>query len=176
MNGFDIIWAILVGIGLLLMFKPLLKDAFSSPMTVEKFLSKPCPKGVKSPIYELCQKMVGNVGFLQVTSESYFNRGVSGILELEYIDSFKVTYTVKHMQHLRDNLGFYTITKIKIPGKSSVDVCLSAEEYLYFNTAWELRKDLINEQRLKEWEAREQSVRDEVTKLYSQPPSETQDV
>lgn len=54
------VWIMIIVVGILLVLKPMLKDMFSSPMTVEKFFSKPCPKGVESPIYELCQKMVSD--------------------------------------------------------------------------------------------------------------------
>ena len=169
MGDFDMVCGVLVGIGLFLMFKPVLKGIFSSPMTVEKFLSKPYPKGVKSPIYELCQKMVEDVDFLRMTAESYHTMPYN---ISEYIDTFGVVYTVRWMDCLRNPLGYYTITHIRLPDKSSTEIVLSHEEDVYFNLALGLRGELLSGQQNQKRATQEQLVRDAVTKLYSQPPSE----
>ena len=165
------VWIVFVVISILLMLKPMLKDVFSSPMTVEKFLSKPCPKGVKSPIYELCQKMVSDLSFLQPVS---VDRG--GIGFIYYVDGFGVEYRIRidYTNGYNDPTGLshYTITSMKLLGGIEVPVTLSYEEYKYFTIAWNLRTDIFSAKRRQEAKEREQLVRDEITKLYSQPPSE----
>lgn len=160
-----IILAILVGV---IVFQIIKASSTTRLPTVEEFLSKPCPKEVKSPIYELCQKMVEDVDFLRMTAESYHT---SPYTISEYSDTFGVVYIVRWMDCLHNPLGYYTITHIKLPDKSCVAVHLSGKEVWYLNMAWGLREELLKERQHREFLVREQLVRDAVTKLYSQLPS-----
>lgn len=169
----DILVYTLLGITLLfflwILYQTVVQISVNNPMTVGEFLSKPCPEGVKSPIYELCQKMVEDVNFLRMTTESYHT---SPYNISEYIDTFGVVYTVRWMDCLHNLLGYYTITHIRLPDKSSTEVVLSHEEDVYFNLALGLCGELLSGQQNQKRAAQEQLVRDAVTKLYSQPPSE----
>ena len=169
----DILVYTLLGITLLfflwILYQTVVQISVNNPMTVGEFLSKPCPEGVKSPIYELCQKMVKDVNFLRMTAESYHT---SPYNISEYIDTFGVVYTVRWMDCLHNPLGYYTITHIRLPDKSSTEIVLSHEEDVYFNLALGLRGELLSGQQNQKRATQEQLVRDAVTKLYSQPPSE----
>ena len=169
----DILVYTLLGITLLfflwILYQTVVQISVNNPMTVEEFLSKPCPEGVKSPIYELCQKMVEDVDFLRMTTESWHTMPYN---ISEYIDTFGVVYTVRWMDCLHNPLGYYTITHIRLPDKSSTEIVLSHEEDVYFNLALGLRGELLSGQQNQKRATQEQLVRDAVTKLYSQPPSE----
>ena len=169
----DILVYTLLGITLLfflwILYQTVVQISVNNPMTVEEFLSKPCPEGVKSPIYELCQKMVEDVDFLRMTTESWHTMPYN---ISEYIDTFGVVYTVRWMDCLHNPLGYYTITHIRLPDKSSTEIVLSHEEDVYFNLALGLRGELLSGQQNQKRATQEQLVRDAVTKLYSQPSSE----
>jgi hypothetical protein len=172
MSGFDIVYGGLVGIGLFFMFKPILKHMFSSPMTIEKFLSKPCPKGVKSPIYELCQRMVKDTDFVQLHPDAFSIRCSS---TTPWGDSYGIRYEVGRLKN--DPLTgehLLSICRITLPGGKAENIELSIQEARYFNLAYSLRESIIDkeidkrraidEQTTKE---KEQKLRDEVTKLYT---------
>ncbi len=173
MTDVDILVYTLLGITLLVfmgrLYQIVTEEIWNRSMTAEEFLSKPCPKGVKSPIYELCQKMVEDVDFLRMTTESWHTMPYN---ISEYIDTFGVVYTVRWMDCLHNPFGHYTITHIRLPDKSSTEIVLSHEEDVYLNLALGLRGELLSGQQNQKRAAQEQLVRDAVTKLYSQPPSE----
>lgn len=124
------------------------------PTSIEEFLNTPCPKGVKAPIYELCQRMVKDVNFFQVHPDSFVRyRSTTGT----WVDSYGIRYKVEVLK--KDPLTgehLMSICEIILPEGMPQNIDLSIQEARYFNLALRLRESILDKERAKRKAVEEQ--------------------
>lgn len=151
---------------------PMLEDVSDSLTTVKDLLNKPCPKGVKTPVYEICQAVLSNPKRFRIDTESVHNLAYGhrvwrcGIVDRVY----GVEYNVRESSY-SNNLYYVDNIILPVP-RTNVKITFTKAEIMYIGKVCRVVAKWHKKRKERLCVVQDLRERRKLAKLYSQPSSE----